>query len=52
MVKEVEYVEAARDRLNWAVTPKEIDSAIYALMAAELALSNYVEKEKEKEEKE
>lgn len=47
----VDRLEIAQNHLDWAGTAAEVDVAIYELQAAELALSNYVEKLREKEEK-
>ena len=46
----VEKLEIAQNHFDWASSPGEVDAAIYELQAAELLLSNYVEKVKEDEE--
>lgn len=49
MKEYINRLDAAQTKFDWAVTPEEVDVAIYELKAAELNVSNYV-KEKKKEE--
>ena len=42
----VDRLEIAQNHFDWASSPVEVDIAIYELAAAELAISNYVDKEK------
>lgn len=49
MKEYVERLEAAQSRLDWATKPKEVDSAIFEIIAAETALAVYVEERKMEE---
>ena len=42
-------LETAQNHLDWASSEIEVDIAIYELAAAELALKNYLAREKEEE---
>jgi len=47
-----EYLErlyAAQRHFNWAVDPVDVDAAIYEWKAAELAMSQYIKREKKNE---
>lgn len=46
MKEYVERLNAAQRHFDWATEPDEVDAAIYELKAAELSLSNYVERRK------
>jgi hypothetical protein len=48
----IDRLEIAQNHFDWASSPGEVDAAIYELQAAELLLSNYVEKVKEEKETE
>ena len=46
MKEYVERLHAAQRHFDWAVEPGEVDAAIYELKAAELSLSEYVGRRK------
>lgn len=52
MKEYINRLDAAQTKFDWAVTPEEVDVAIYELKAAELNVSNYVKEKKKEEEKE
>lgn len=52
MKEYVDRLEIAQNHFDWASSPGEVDAAIYELKAAELSISNYVEKLKEEKETE
>lgn len=48
--KYINRLDVAQSHFDWASDPGEVDVAIYEIMAAELALSNYVKGRKNEEE--